>query len=201
MSLKRPAKDQPKTFEFNSSSLEAANTVISKYPKGKQQSAVMALLYIAQRQNNNWIPLAAMKYIAKFLDMPYIKVYEVATFYSMYNLSPVGKYFIQVCTTTPCMIRGANKLVEACKEKISENESELLSNKNCSWMEVECLGACVNAPMMQINNDYYEDLDEKSTAKIIDSIFKDKLLKPGSYRGRKNTSPENVKTINGTKHA
>ena len=150
MSLKRPAKDQPEDFKFNSSSLEAANKIIANYPKEKQQSAVMALLYIAQRQNNNWIPLAAMKYIAKFLNMPYIKVYEVATFYSMYNLSPVGKYFIQVCTTTPCMIRGANKLVEACKEKISKNESELLGDKNCSWMEVECLGACVNAPMMQI---------------------------------------------------
>ena len=103
MSLKKPFKDQPKDFEFNSVSLEAANTIIARYPKGKQQSAVMALLYIAQRQNNNWIPLAAMKYIAKFLDMPYIKVYEVATFYSMYNLSPVGKYFIQICTTTPCI--------------------------------------------------------------------------------------------------
>ena len=133
MSLKRPAKDQPENFEFSPSSLEAANKIIANYPKEKQQSAVMALLYIAQRQNNNWIPLAAMKYIAKFLDMPYIKVYEVATFYSMYNLSPVGKYFIQVCTTTPCMIRGANKLVEACKEKISKNELELLSDKNCSW--------------------------------------------------------------------
>ena len=149
MSLRRPAKDQPENFEFNSSSLEAANTIISKYPKGKQQSAVMALLYIAQKQNNNWIPLVAMKYIGKFLDMPYIKVYEVATFYSMYNLAPVGKYFVQVCTTTPCMIRGANKLVEACKEKISENESELSSDKSCSWMEVVCLGACVNSPMMR----------------------------------------------------
>ena len=104
MSLRRPAKNQPENFEFNSSSLDAANKIISKYPEGKQQSAVMALLYIAQRQNANWIPLAAMKYIAKFLDMPYIKVYEVATFYTMYNLSPVGKHFIQVCTTTPCMI-------------------------------------------------------------------------------------------------
>ena len=161
MSLRRPSKNQPEHFEFNSSSLNAANTIVSKYPKGKQQSAVMALLYIAQRQNDNWIPLAAMKYIGKFLNMPYIKVYEVATFYSMYNLSPVGNFFIQVCTTTPCMIRGANHLVEACKEKISENELELSKNKSCSWMEVECLGACVNAPMMQINDDYYEDLDKK----------------------------------------
>ena len=191
MSLKRPAKDQPVNFEFNSSSLEAANKIISKYPKGKQQSAVMALLYIAQKQNNNWIPLVAMKYIAKLLDMPYIKVYEVATFYSMFNLSPVGKYFIQVCTTTPCMIRGAGKLVEACKEKISENESELLSDKNCSWMEVECLGACVTAPMMQINDDYYEDLDKEKTLEILDKILKDEIPKPGSYRGRINNEPEN----------
>ena len=171
MSLRRPAKNQPESFEFSSSSLEAANQIISNYPKGKQQSAVMPLLYIAQKQNDNWIPLAAMKYIGKFLDMPYIKVYEVATFYSMYNLAPVGKYFIQVCTTTPCMIRGANQLVEACKEKISKNESELSSNKTCSWMEVECLGACVNAPMMQINDDYYEDLDKSKTLKILDKIL------------------------------
>ncbi len=191
MSLKRPAKDQPDNFEFNSASLKAAKEIISNYPDGKQQSAVMALLYIAQRQNNNWIPLAAMKYIAKFLDMPYIKVYEVATFYSMYNLSPVGKYFIQICTTTPCMIRGANKLVEACKEKISENESELSVDKDCSWMEVECLGACVNAPMMQINEDYFEDLDKEKTLKILDQILKGETLTPGSYRGRVNNEPQN----------
>ena len=201
MSLKRPAKNQPESFEFNTSSLEAAKNIISKYPEGKQQSAVMALLYIAQRQNNNWIPLAAMKYIAKFLEMPYIKVYEVATFYSMYNLSPVGKYFIQVCTTTPCLIRGADKIVKICKQKISEKENQISKNGECSWTEVECLGACVNAPMMQINNDYYEDLDEKSTSKIIDSIFKDEILKPGSYRGRKNTSPEDANTINGSENA
>ncbi len=191
MSLKRPAKEQPEDFKFNSSSLEAANKIISKYPEGKQKSAVMALLYIAQKQNNNWIPLVAMKYIAKLLDMPYIKVYEVATFYSMFNLSPVGKYFIQVCTTTPCMIRGAGKLVEACKEKISEKESELLPDKNCSWMEVECLGACVTAPMMQINDEYYEDLDKKKTLEILDKILKDEIPKPGSYRGRINNEPEN----------
>ena len=191
MSLKKPAKDQPENFEFSSSSLEEAKTIIAKYPEGKQQSAVMALLYIAQRQNDNWIPLAAMKYIAKFLDMPYIKVYEVATFYSMYNLSPVGKYFIQVCTTTPCMIRGANKLVEACKQKISENESELSKDKTCSWMEVECLGACVNAPMMQINDNYYEDLDKEKTLKILESLLKGETPKPGSYRGRINNEPEN----------
>ena len=141
MSLRKPSKEQPERFEFNSKSLEAAKAIISKYPDDKQQSAVMALLYIAQKQNDNWIPLAAMKYIAKFLDMPYIKVYEVATFYTMYNLAPVGKYFVQVCTTTPCMIRGAYKLVDACKEKISKKENQLSDNNSCSWMEVECLGS------------------------------------------------------------
>ena len=202
MSIKKISKDQPENFKFNDKSLEVANKIISNYPDGKQQSAVMALLYIAQRQNNNWIPLSAMKYIAKFLDMPYIKVYEVATFYSMYNLSPVGKYFVQVCTTTPCMIRGANKLVEACKEKISKNESELSSNKICSWMEVECLGACVNAPMMQINEDYYEDLDKEKTLEILDKILKGERPKPGSYRGRVNNEPENNrKTLLDVKNA
>ena len=189
MSLKKISKDQPKEFEFNDKSLKAVNKAISNYPKNRQQSAVMSLLYIAQKQNDNWIPLVAMKYIAKLLDMPYIKVYEVATFYSMFNLSPVGKYFIQVCTTTPCMIRGAGKLVEACKEKISENESELLPDKNCSWMEVECLGACVTAPMMQINDDYYEDLDKEKTLEILDKILNGETPKPGSYKGRVNNEP------------
>ena len=191
MSLRRPAKEQPDHFEFNSASLEAAKKIIEMYPEGKQQSAVMALLYIAQRQNNNWIPLIAMKYIAKFLEMPYIKVYEVATFYTMYNLAPVGKHFIQVCTTTPCMIRGAYNLVEACKEKISQKENELSKDKSCSWMEVECLGACVNAPMMQINDDYYEDLDKEKTLKILDKILRGETPKPGSYKGRINNEPEN----------
>tara|TARA_B110000261_G_scaffold140325_1_gene160275 strand:- start:259 stop:867 length:609 start_codon:yes stop_codon:yes gene_type:complete len=202
MSLRRPSKEQPKNFEFNSVSLEAAKTIIAKYPKDKQQSAVMALLYIVQKQNSNWIPLAAMKYIGKFLNMPYIKVYEVATFYSMYNLAPVGKHFIQVCTTTPCMIRGAYKLVEACKEKISENENELSKDQSCSWMEVECLGACVNAPMMQINNDYYEDLDKEKTLEIFDKILKGETPSPGSYRDRTNNEPENNrKTLMDLKNA
>ena len=191
MSIKKISKEQPDNFEFNSENLSNAKKIIENYPEGKQQSAVMALLYIIQRQNNNWIPLVAMKYIAKLLHMPYIKVYEVATFYSMYNLSPVGNYFIQVCTTTPCMIRGAYKLVEACQEKISKNEKELSKDKICSWMEVECLGACVNAPMMQINDDYFEDLDKEKTLKIIDQILNGEKPKPGSYRGRTNSEPEN----------
>ena len=191
MILKKISKDQPEKFEFDQQNLEAAKKILSNYPKGKEKSAVMALLYIAQRQNNNWIPLSAIKYIAKFLNMPYIKVYEVATFYSMYNLSPVGNFHVQICTTTPCMIRGAYKIVEVCNKKISEKENLLSENGNCSWTEVECLGACINAPMMQINNDYYEDLDIKQSEKIIDEVLMGKKPKPGSYRGRINSEPEN----------
>src|SRR6056300_1365382 len=189
MSLRRPAKDQPETFEFNPSSLEAAKAIVSKYPEGKQQSAVMALLYIAQRQNNNWIPLAAMKYIAKFLEMPYIKVYEVATFYTMYNLAPVGKFFVQVCTTTPCMIKGANKIVEACKKNISEKQGNVNKESDSSWIEVECLGACVNAPMIQINDDYFEDLNFDKVETIFNKFKEGTLPKAGSQSGRKGSEP------------
>jgi NADH-quinone oxidoreductase subunit E len=202
MTLRNISKIQPENFEFTNENSEKAKKIISKYPEDKQQSAVMSLLYIAQKQNDNWIPLSAMKYIGKFLGMPYIKVYEVATFYTMYNLSPVGKNFIQVCTTTPCMIRGANKIVEACKEKISKNENELSKDKNCSWMEVECLGACINAPMIQINDDYYEDLDKEKALKILDQIISGNKPKPGSYRGRLNSEPENNrKTLMDIKNA
>jgi len=202
MSIKKIAKEQPDKFEFSKKNLEIAKKIISNYPEDKQQSAVMALLYISQRQNNNWIPLVAMKYIAKFLSMPYIKVYEVATFYTMYNLAPVGDYFFQVCTTTPCMIRGAYKLVEVCKNKISKNESKISKDGKSSWVEVECLGACVNAPMIQINEDYFEDLDPEKLEKIIDKINVNETPKPGSYRGRTSSEPENIrKTLLGNKNA
>ena len=202
MSLKKISKDQPKNFEFNVEMKKTADKIILNYPEGKQQSAVMSLLYLAQKQNNNWIPLAAMKYIGKYLNIPYIKVYEVATFYSMYNLAPVGEYFFQVCTTTPCMIRGAYKLVDICKSKISKSQNLVSDNGKFSWIEVECLGACVNAPMVQINNDYYEDLDEKQLEKIINLISKGEIPKPGSYRGRLNSEPENNrKTLMDVKNA
>jgi len=161
----------------------------------------MPLLYLAQKQNENWIPLPAIKYIAHYLSMPYISVYEVATFYTMYNLSPVGKHFVQVCTTTPCLLRGADKIVKLCKEKISPNENEISKKGNCSWIEVECLGACVSAPMIQVNENYYEDLDEKSTKEILEALINNQPLKPGSYRGRKNTAPEKTTLTNGEKHA
>ena len=202
MAVKKISKVQPEKFEFTKKNKESADKLIQNYPAGKQQSAVMALLYLAQKQNDNWIPLSAMKYIAKYLEMPYIKVYEVATFYSMYNLTPVGKYFFQVCTTTPCMLRGAYNLVDVCKRKISKEENRLSEDGKTSWLEVECLGACVNAPMLQLNEDYYEDLDPTKLEQIIDKISNDEVPQPGSYRGRLSSEPENTrKTLIGNKNA
>ena len=194
MSIKKISKIQPELFEFTTENIQKAKSEIKKYPLEKKASAVLALLFLVQKQNNNWIPLAAIKYVARLLDMPYIKVYEITTFYSMFNLSPVGKYFIQVCTTTPCMIRGAKKITDQCKKYISQNQLELSENKLCSWTEVECLGACVNAPMMQINQDYFEDLDEAKSEEIIQKLLRDELPKSGSAKNRKNNSPESGKT-------
>ena len=194
MSIKKISKVQPESFEFSKDNLQEVENEIKKYPNDRKASAVLALLCLVQRQHDNWIPLVAIKYVAKLLDIPYIQVYEVSTFYSMFNLSPVGKYFVQVCTTTPCMIRGANKIVGVCKKYIAKNKNELSENKLCSWVEVECLGACVNAPMMQINQDYFEDLDENKTEEIIQKLLEDKLPTPGSAKNRKNTAPEKGKT-------
>ena len=194
MSIKKISKEQPEFFKFSDENLSKAKKIINKYPVGKQASAVMPLLYLVQSQNENWIPLVAMKYIAKLLSVSYIRVYEVATFYSMFNLTPVGKYFVQVCTTTPCMIREAYKIVDVCKEKICENQNELSKNNIASWTEVECLGACVNAPMMQINQDYFEDLDLKKAEKIIKMLLDDKSPDSGSYGNRKNAAPEKDRT-------
>jgi len=194
MSIKKVSKIQPELFEFSKENLIEVEKEINKYPKGKKASAVLSLLYLAQNQNDNWIPLAAIKYIAKLLGMSYIKVYEVVTFYSMFNLSPVGKYFVQICTTTPCMIRGANKITNICKKHISQNQNELSENKLCSWTEVECLGACVNAPMMQVNQDYFEDLDESKTEEIVLKLLSGNFPTPGSAKNRKNNAPEKGKT-------
>ena len=200
MSIKKVHDVQPEKFEFSKENLLIINNILKKYPPTNKKSAVMPLLYIAQKQNNNWIPLAALKYIGKCLEMPYINVYEIATFYTMYNLAPVGKYFVQVCTTSPCLLRGAGEIVKACQKKISKNQNEISGNGLCSWIEVECLGACVNAPMIQVNSDYYEDLDINSAEKIFESFLKDDPLKPGSFRNRKSSAPETNK-INGTKNA
>ena len=200
MSLKKVSANQPKNFEFNSNTKKIALEILKKYPEKNKKSAVMPFLYLAQNQNNNWIPLAAIKYISKFLSMPYISVYEVATFYSMFNLSPVGKYFIQVCTTSPCLLRGAGEIVKLCQKKISKNQNQISDNGTCSWTEVECLGACISAPLMQVNDDYYEDLDVPSAEKILDSFLENNPVKPGSSKNRTNSSPENKKT-NGINNA
>ena len=190
MSIKNVSKIQPESFEFCKENFLEAQNEIKKYPTDRKASAVIALLYLVQKQNANWIPLAAIKYVAKLLVIPYIQVYEVCTFYSMFNLSPVGKYFVQICTTTPCMIRGAKKILDICKKKISPNPNQLSENKLCSWVEVECLGACVNAPMMQINQDYFEDLNESKTEEILQSLLEDKTIKPGSAKNRNSSAPE-----------
>ncbi len=190
MTIKKISKIQPDFFEFSKDNLLEAEKEIQKYPKDRKTSAILALLYLVQKQNDNWIPMPAIKYVAKLLGAPYMQVYEVSTFYSMFNLSPVGKFFVQVCTTTPCMIRGSKKILDVCKKYISENQHELSKNKICSWTEVECLGACVNAPIMQINQDYFEDLNENKAEEIIKTLLEDKLPNPGSAKNRKNTAPE-----------
>jgi len=189
MSGKHVAKNQPSSFEFSSENKIKIDEILKKYPDSKKKSAVMPLLYIAQRQNNNWIPLAAIQLIADMLETAYIKVYEVATFYTMYNLAPVGKYFVQVCTTTPCMIRGSGKVVEMCKKHISEKQGHVNKELDSSWIEVECLGACVNAPMVQINEDYYEDLNAEKAEKIFNSFKEGTLPKIGSQSGRRGSEP------------
>jgi NADH-quinone oxidoreductase E subunit len=183
--------DENNLFEWSQENFIKVKNIIKKYPDKRQQSAVIPLLDIAQRQNKGWLNKNSIERVAETLSMSFIRVLEVATFYSMFNLSPVGKYFVQVCTTTPCMIRGSKKIVDVCKKYISPSSGQVSENKICSWTEVECLGSCVSAPMMQINNDYYEDLDEKKAEEIIKNLLEDNLPKPGSSRNRKNTAPEN----------
>lgn len=181
--------EQPKEFEFTKENLELAKQIIAKYPKGKQQSAVMPLLDIAQRQHDNWIPFAAMDYIAALLDMPALKVYEVASFYTMYNKQPVGKNLIQVCRTSPCWLRGSDEITEVCRRKLDIDVGETTKDGKFTLIEVECLGACVNAPVVQINDDYYEDLDEQSMTAILEDLSKGKTPKPGSAKGRQCSKP------------
>ena len=172
------------SFTFDEKSNELAKIALAKYPDDRKQSAVMPFLDIAQRQNNNWLSQECIEYVADQLEMPFIKVWEVVTFYTMYNTQPVGKNFVQVCTTTPCWLRGSEHVVRACKEIISKNPTEVSSDNLFSWMEVECLGACVNAPMIQINDDFYEDLNYESTKNLLLSLIDNKPLQVGSQIGR-----------------
>jgi NADH-quinone oxidoreductase subunit E len=172
-------------FVFNDQNLAKAREVINNYPKGKQASAVIFLLDLAQRQSGGWLPKEAMNYVAEFLEMAAIRVYEVASFYSMFNLSPVGKYLIQVCGTTPCWLRGAADIVQASKEELGIDLKETTPDNLFTLVEVECLGACANAPMVQINDDYYEDLTPEIMKDMLDKLKKGESLKCGSQIGRK----------------
>lgn len=198
--MKKPfdlyADYQPESFEFTKANLKKIDKIITKYPKGRQKSATMPLLDLAQRQMaeegmkanppvGGWIPRAAMDEIARILDIPAVKIYEVASFYSMYNMAPVGKYLIQVCTTTPCWLCGSDEVVKTCKDYLGIGMNETTKDGKFSLMEVECLGACVNAPMVQINDDYFEDLTQKNMKEVLELLSEDMKPKVGSQKGRK----------------
>jgi NADH-quinone oxidoreductase subunit E len=190
MSVRRLAPDavQPKSFAFSKENAAWAKTIISKFPSGRQASAVIPLLWRAQEQHDYWLPKAAIEKVGGMLDMPVIRVLEIATFYTMFNLAPVGRHFVQVCGTTPCRLRGAEKIIDLCKSEIGE-ERHVSADGAFSWLEVECLGACCNAPMVQINNDFYEDLDEKNFTQLLKDMRAGKPVKIGSQTGRTTSEP------------
>lgn len=189
MSVRRLAKEQPASFAFSADTTAKAEWWIKKYPEGRRQSAVIPILWLVQKQEG-WVSEPAIRAIAELLDMAYIRVLEVATFYTMFMLEPVGKMaLIQVCGTTPCMLRGANELMRVCKEKIGPKD-HLSADGRFTWQEVECLGACSNAPMAQINDYYFEDLTPETIGRIIDDFAAGKTPEPGSYIGRTNAAPE-----------
>ena len=189
-----PEQDQPKSFAFSKANEKKIKQIIARYPVGKQKSAIMPLLDLAQRQMaetnkdvGGWIPTAAMNEIARMLEVSDMKVYEVATFYTMYNLAPVGKYNIQCCTTTPCWLRGSSDVVKAAEKKLGIKMGQTTKDQKFTLTEVECMGACVNAPMIQINDDYYEDLTPEVMENLIEGMKKDKLPKKGPQNGRVNS--------------
>ena len=177
------------SFCFTPENQKRAEVIIAHYPKGRQRSAVLPLLDMAQRQHDGWLSRDVLDYVASFLGLPKIKVYEVATFYTMFNLKPVGKHFIQVCRTTPCWLRGSDRLTQTCKQKLGIGLGEVTKDGLFSLAEVECLGACVNAPMVQINDDYYEDLTEATMGEMIDTLRDGKAVKKGPQVARLNSAP------------
>jgi NADH-quinone oxidoreductase subunit E len=181
--------EQPASFNFTPENLEQAKAHIAKYPPGRQASAVLPLLWIAQYQNSGWLPKAAMDYVAELLAMAPIRVYEVATFYTMFNLRPVGRYLLQACTTTPCWLRGSDAVVEACERKLGIGMGGSTPDGLFTLVEVECLGACVNAPILQVNDDFYEDLDGPATETLLDALREGKPPPPGSVIGRHGSEP------------
>ena len=181
--------EQPTKFLFKSENIKAVEGILSKYPESWKASAVMPLLDLAQRQSDGWLPRVAMDCVADMLSMPRIRVYEVATFYTMYNLSPIGKYHVQVCTNLPCWLRGSDAIVVSCQKKLGIGFGETSEDGLFTLTEVECLGACVNAPMMQINDDFYEDLDSNSTETILSIMAAGGKAKTGSQIGRFTCEP------------
>jgi NADH-quinone oxidoreductase E subunit len=181
--------EQPASFSFTPENLEQAKAHVAKYPPGRQASAVLPLLWIAQYQNGGWLPRAAMDYVAELLAMAPIRVYEVATFYTMFNLRPVGRYLLQACTTTPCWLRGSDAVVQACERKLGIGMGCSTPDGLFTLVEVECLGACVNAPILQVNDDFYEDLDGPATETLLDALREGKPPPPGSVIGRHGSEP------------
>jgi NADH-quinone oxidoreductase subunit E len=191
MAVRRLSPDQPKSFEFTPENAAWAEATIAKYPSGKQASAVIPLLWRAQEQHGGWLPEPALRLVADMLGMAYIRVYEIATFYTMFQLAPVGrKAHVWVCGTTPCMLRGAEALVEVCRRRIHHDPHHVSADGDFSWEEVECLGCCANAPMVQIGKDTYEDLTPELFEKVLDGFASGNPPKPGSQTGRQASCPE-----------
>ena len=183
MSVRRLADEQPTSFEFAPDNKAWAEKELAKYPPGRKASAVLALLWRAQKQNGYWLTRPAIETVAAMLDMPNIRVLEVATFYTMFNLAPVGKFHLQVCTTPPCTLRGSDDVVAVCKRLIGPSQMTPTADGTLSWTEVECLGACTNAPVFQVYKDYYEDLTAESTQKLIEAFRRGEQPKTGSQTG------------------
>ncbi|MCZ8106634.1 MAG: NADH-quinone oxidoreductase subunit NuoE [Burkholderiales bacterium] len=197
MSVRRLAAEaiQPPSFAFTPDNQAWARMVIARYPEGRQASAVIPLLWRAQEQHDYWLPKAAIELVAQMLSMPTIRVLEVATFYTMFNLEPVGRFFVQLCGTTPCRLRGAEDIVKVCESRIGP-QRHVSADGNFSWLEVECLGSCCNAPMVQINNDYYEDLTPESFNRLLDDLAAGRPVKKGPQSARHASEPEGaVKTL------
>ena len=194
MSVRRLHDKQPDSFAFTPENMDWAATQIAKYPEGRQASAVLPLLWQAQKQGGGWLSEPAIRFVADMLDMPYMRALEVATFYSMFNLSPVGKYFVQLCGTTPCWLRGADDLKAVCRRQIGE-PGDISEDGKLSWIEVECLGACVNAPMVQVNDDFYEDLTADTFERLLEDLRHGRNVMTGPQNGRQASAPEGGPTV------
>ena len=190
MSLRRLAPEQPKSFAFTPENQAWAQKQIKKYPEGRQASAIVPLLWRAQEQNGGHVTEPMMRVIGEMLGLSPIRVLEIATFYTMFNLKPVGEHLLQVCTTTPCWLRGSDAVVAACKKHIHSHAETVSADGKLSWMEVECLGACVNAPVIQLRDDFYEDLDGPRTEQLINDLRTGRPTKPGSAIGRQTSAPD-----------